>query len=134
MLNFQYTQLEGKSAIPIVELYFENPDNPFFKTNTKLAVIDTGSDITIIPYTIISEIRVRDLISTQPINIKGFGRESIGAPYLVKVGFSKDNLIYAKVFVIPDDVLDNQVIIGRDILNLYVITFDGPKLIFTISE
>lgn len=134
MLDFQYTKLEGKSAIPIVRLYFENPDDASCKTNTEFAVLDTGSDITIVPYTLISEIKIRELISTQPVSIKGFGRESMGAPYLVKVGFSEHHCIYAKVFAIPDDILDNQIIVGRDILNLHVITFDGPKLTFTISE
>jgi hypothetical protein len=134
MLDFQYTKLEGILAIPIVKLYFENPDNPSCRTSSEFAVLDTGSDITIVPYTIISELKTRELTSTQKLNIKVLGRECEGAPYLVKVGFSENNYIYAKVFAIPNDILDNQVIIGRDILNLYVITLNGPKLTFTISE
>jgi hypothetical protein len=133
MIDFQYTLVEGKAAIPIVELYFENPGNPSFTTSTNFAVVDTGSDVTILPYTIINKLQVRSLVGTQTIRIKGFGRESVGVPYLVKVGFSKNNYIYSKVFAVADDVLDNQVILGRDILNLYVVTFNGPNLTFTIT-
>jgi hypothetical protein len=31
-------------------------------------------------------------------------------------------------------VLNGEVLVGRNILNRYVINFDGPKLIFTISS
>jgi hypothetical protein len=133
MLDFQYTLVEGKAAIPIVKLYFQNPGNPSFSASTDFAVVDTGSDVTIVSYTIISKLQVRSLVDTQTIKIKGFGRESVGVPYLVKVGFSNNNCIYSKVFAVADDVLDDQVILGRDILNLYVINFNGPNLTFTIS-
>jgi hypothetical protein len=134
MLDFHYTKIDGKSAIPIVDLYFKNPVNFIFTTKTDFAVIDTGSDVTVVSYTVISKLRVRPLPEPQQIHIKGFGRENIGIPYLVEAGFSNENYIYVKVFAIPDDILDGQVIVGRDILNNYVITFDDPNLVFTISD
>jgi hypothetical protein len=53
---------------------------------------------------------------------------------LIETSFDNENFIAAKVIAIPDDILNGEVLVGRNILNRYVITFDGPKLIFTISN
>jgi hypothetical protein len=54
-------------------------------------------------------------------------------PYLIKIGFDNKNFIDAKVIAVPDDILNGEVIIGRNILNRFVMTFDDPNLNFTIS-
>jgi hypothetical protein len=53
--------------------------------------------------------------------------------YRVGMSFDGENFFRAKVIAVPDDVLNDEIIIGRNILNRYAINFDGPNLIFSIS-
>jgi hypothetical protein len=134
MLDFSYTKVAGGSPIPIVRLYFRNPnDNLLIDTNDS-GIIDTGSDITVVSYTVVSKLQLRPLQMRKDFVFRGLGRVSVGIPYLIKTSFDNENFIDAKVIAIPDDILNGEVLIGRNILNRYVITFDGPKLIFTISS
>jgi hypothetical protein len=62
------------------------------------------------------------------------GQLNTGIPYLIKVSFDNENFVETKVIAIPDDILNGEVIIVRNILNRFVITFEGSKLTFTIAN
>jgi hypothetical protein len=49
------------------------------------------------------------------------------------MSFDGIDFFRAKVIAVPDDILNDEIIIGRNILNRYEITFDGPNLVFRIS-
>jgi hypothetical protein len=134
MLDFSYTKVAGGSPIPIVRLYFRNPSNILLVDSNDSGIIDTGSDITVVSYTIVTKLQLRPLQMKKDFVFRGLGRVSVGIPYLIKTSFDNENFIDAKVIAIPDDILNGEVLVGRNILNRYVITFDGPKLIFTISS
>ncbi len=134
MLDFSYTKVAGGSSIPIVRLYFSNPSNNLLIDINDSGIIDTGSDITVVSYTVVSKLQLRPLQMKKDFVFRGLGRVSVGIPYLIKTSFDNKNFIDAKVIAIPDDILNGEVLVGRNILNRYVITFDGPKLIFSISS
>jgi hypothetical protein len=134
MLDFSYTKIEGGSPIPIVRLYFTNPKNSLLIDSNDLGIVDTGSDITVISYTIISKLQLRPLQVKKDFVFRGLGQINTGIPYLIKISFDNKNFIDAKVIAVPDDILNGEVIIGRNILNRFVMTFDGPNLNFTISD
>lgn len=49
------------------------------------------------------------------------------------MSFDGADFFRAKVIAVPDDILNDEIIIGRSILNRYAINFDGPNLVFNIS-
>jgi hypothetical protein len=61
------------------------------------------------------------------------GTETQGVPFLIKLSFDNLNYIRSRIIAVPDALLNGEAIIGRNILNRYVIAFNGPKLIFTID-
>jgi hypothetical protein len=134
MLDFSYTKVAGGSPIPIIRLYFRNPSNNLLVDINDCGIIDTGSDITVVSYTVVSKLQLRPLQMKKDFVFRGLGRVNVGIPYLIKTSFDNENFIDAKVIAIPDDILNGEVLIGRNILNRYVMIFDGPKLTFTISS
>jgi hypothetical protein len=133
MPNFPYTKVEGRSSIPILNIYLQNPLDSKLSMNFDFAILDTGSDITIISYEIISKLQLRPIDSQKSIPFRGLGRETQGIPYLINLSFDDRDYIRSKVIAVPEDILQGEAIIGRNILNRHCITFDGPKLVFTID-
>ena len=133
MLSFPYTKVEGRSSIPISNIYLQNPLDSRLSTNFDFAILDTGSDITIVSYEIVSKLQLRPIDSQKSISFRGLGRETQGIPYRIKLSFDDLDYISSKVIAVPDDILQGETIIGRNVLNRYAITFDGPKLVFTIE-
>ncbi len=134
MLDFFYTKAEGISPIPIVRLYFANPKNILLVDSSDFGIIDTGSDITVVSYTIISKLQLKPLQTKKDFIFRGLGQLNTGIPYLATVSFDNKSFIDVKVIAIPDDILNGEVIIGRNILNRFVINVDGPRLTFAISD
>jgi hypothetical protein len=133
MPDFAYTKVNGISPIPIVTTYFSNLSNPAIITTCNCGILDTGSDLTIVSYTVISKLQAIAIDRQQSISFRGLGRSSQGIAYRVGMSFDEVSFFRTKVIAVPDDVLNDEVIIGRNILNRYEITFDGPNLVFRIS-
>ncbi|WP_309740546.1 hypothetical protein [Chamaesiphon sp. OTE_20_metabat_361] len=132
MPEFSYTKVNGISPIPIVTTYFSNLSNPSIITTCDCGILDTGSDLTIVSYTIISKLQATAIDRQQSISFRGLGRSSQGIAYRVGMSFDGAAFFRVKAIAVPDDVLNNEVIIGRNILNRYAIMFDGPNLVFNI--
>jgi hypothetical protein len=133
MAEFHYTKTGTGSPIPIVSVYLQNPINHILSTTFNCAILDTGSDITVVSYDIISRLQLRSIDSQKPIPFRGLGGETHGVPFLLELGFDSQNHIKSRVIAVPDDVLKGELIIGRNILNRYLITFNWPKLVFKIE-
>jgi hypothetical protein len=133
MHSFNYNKVKGISPIPIVSIYLHNPLDSKLSTIFDCAILDTGSDITIISYGIVSKLILNPISNQKCVPFRGLGREVQGIPYLLKLSFDGQNYFRSKVFAVPDDVLNGEAIIGRNILNLYCITFNGPQRVFTID-
>jgi hypothetical protein len=133
MPDFSYTKVNGISPIPIITTYFSNLINPSIITTCNCGILDTGSDLTIVSYTVISRLQATAIDRQQSISFRGLGRSSQGIAYRVGMSFDEVSFFRTKVIAVPDDILNDEVIIGRNILNRYEITFDGPNLVFRIS-
>jgi hypothetical protein len=133
MPDFPYTKIDGGSPIPIVRLHFKNPSDDSLTDRNDCGIIDTGSDITVVSYTIVSKLQLRPLPTRKNFLFRGLGQVNTGIPYLIKTSFDNKVFMDAKVIAVPDDILNGETIVGRNILNRFIITFDGPKLVFTIS-
>jgi hypothetical protein len=134
MLNFKYTKLDNISPIPIVNLYLRNSNYPTLSICNNCSIVDSGSDLTLISYSDASRLQLEALKTKGYSTFKGLGRIITGAYFLVNVSFDDIKYFRARVLAIPDDDLNGEIIIGRNVLNRYIITLNGQKLTFTISD
>ena len=132
MSSFPYVEIDDdKPAIPATKIYFVNFDKPEKMTFNDCGILDTGSDVTVVPMSLVSNLKARS-IKAETSSFKLLGEIAVGVPFFVKLSFDNSHFIKSKVFAVPDKVLNGEVIIGRNVLNRYVITFDGVNKIFTI--
>jgi hypothetical protein len=132
MPEFSYTKVNGISPIPIITTYFSNLSNSSIITTCNCGILDTGSDLTIVSYTVISKLQATAIDRQQSISFRGLGRSSQGIAYRVGMSFDGLDFFRTKVIAVSDDILNDEIIIGRNILNRYAINFDGPNLVFNI--
>ena len=125
-MQYPYQSLEpGIPQAPIILVQLTRPDwqTPFPSTIID-AFLDTGSDCTLVPLAVISTLKLQ--VSRSTAIIQGIGGEadqSIAAYLNLTIG---DTTIRAvKVYGYSGELLDNQIILGRNVLNQCCIEFDG---------
>ncbi|MDJ0600289.1 MAG: peptidase A2A retrovirus catalytic [Crocosphaera sp.] len=98
-------------------------------------VLDTGSDCTLVPFSIISQLQAVKLIRGRNTSvIYGVGKQKIiVVPYRVQISFNYREFIKIKVYACPDSDTDGLIILGRNFLNRYCITFNGRSKTFLIE-
>jgi hypothetical protein len=132
MLSFPYIDIDSdRPAIPATTIYFINFYQPEQTAVNDCGILDTGSDVTVVSMSLVSSLKARSIKATAS-PFKLLGEIVSGVPFFMKLSFDNSTFIKSKVFAVPDRVLNGEVIIGRNVLNRYVITFDGLEKIFTI--
>jgi hypothetical protein len=92
-------------------------------------LFDTGASRTAIPHRIALTFNLR--IMNKNVNVgSAFGDEKKCWLCLVDINFDVVSFPNQPVLAIPDK---EHILIGRDILNRYVATFDGPNRQFSIA-
>lgn len=92
------------------------------------AKLDTGADITVLPQSVINELR---LIPAGRISVFSFnGREELKYAYFVDLSFH--NFRFSMVEVIG--ARRHDVLLGRDVLNLMKTTLNGKDLSFDLLD
>jgi hypothetical protein len=129
----KYTEVKDHSPIPIIKLQIKNLDSSSYFSE-KEGIMDTGADCTLIPFSIISQIQSKNLIrGRQKKIVYGIGTQKIiTVPYRVLISFNHQDFIKIKVYACPDHETNGFIIIGRNFLNRYCITFDGKNRFFEI--
>jgi hypothetical protein len=133
MLNFSYTQISGISPIPIVNLYLQNLDNSQLNTIADCSILDTGSDLTLVSFSVISKLEAKLIAGKSLVPFKGLSRAIEGIPYRIKASFDNEHYFNVLVIAVADCELNGETIIGRNILNRYLINLDGRNRVFTID-
>jgi hypothetical protein len=133
MLNFSYTQVAGRSPIPVVSLYLQNLDNPQLTAIADCSILDTGSDLTLVSFSVVSKLQCKLITGKSLVPFKGLSRQIEGIPYRVKVSFDDEKYFNVLVVAVADCELNGETIVGRNILNRYVINLDAPNRVFTIN-
>lgn len=95
------------------------------------AILDTGSDCTLIPIPLLQRVNAR--IVARAIQIPVGGVIAVAIPYVVGMAFDQYHLPALRVFGCSESDIGDMLLIGRDLMNRYRIEFDGPKLEFKIS-
>jgi len=91
-----------------------------------LAKLDTAADITAIPFTVILQLEMK---TASEIEVAGYDSPSTTVSTHL-AGSELPNARIRRIEVIP--ISEDYVLLGRDVLNLFHITLDGPDLTFEL--
>ncbi|MGK7928315.1 MAG: peptidase A2A retrovirus catalytic [Spirulina sp.] len=132
MTHYSYTKISNNSPIPIIKLKLINPNNTQL-SNLGDGILDTGADCTLVPISLIAELNLKKLGRSDEFISSVGEREIITVPYRIAIAFPHKHPIKTKIYACPDPATKGFIIIGRNILNRYCITFNGRKRFFTIE-
>jgi hypothetical protein len=113
-------------AFPAISIQIVNEEKSLC-TDTIPALLDTGSDGTLVPFSLLQEILAPALIDSRIRSHWGEWR----TVQTFAVGIKLDEFTLPNVFVVGDDQGD-EVILGRDVINKLRLLLDGPTHITTI--
>lgn len=109
-------------AIPILSVRFRRLAEP---TATELynAIIDTGADITIAPAEILIKLQAQDVQETNLVSQWG----DLHPVVLYLVDLEIESRVFPGVLIACDETT-NEIILGRNLLNILPLFLDGPQL------
>ena len=131
MGTYRYTPVSSQvPRIPLISVQLKTPgvNNPAIVTCE--AILDTGSDCTLVPFPFLTKVQAK--IAGTKINIPVGGSQTIAVPYYVGFVFDSYNHPVFRVFCCPQNDIGEVILIGRDLMNQYRIEFDGINRTFTI--
>ena len=107
---------------PVAKVKLRNPDALESVANVSM-LLDTGSDITLLPRTYCDQIGVK-VSETDSLMLEGFN-QTISVAFYTQVDFIFLKKLFRGKFLVYDQ---DEGIIGRDVLNKFSIVFDGVNL------
>jgi hypothetical protein len=125
MIRYQYAPLDPPA--PMINVTVANPVLGGTVGPTA-ALLDTGADQTLIPGWVV---RALELVEERRISVRGYDDGLSTLPVSV-VRLRVHDFAELLVEVIHGDGSD-YVVLGRDVLNRYVVKLDGPDHAFEIS-
>jgi hypothetical protein len=128
---YRYTSLGTIiPAIPILSLQLIKPGRFEEPAITGQAILDTGSDCTLVPIPWL--IQAQAQVADRAVRIPVGGQVTLGIPHEVGLRFDRYRHLIFRVYGCPTEEIGDIALIGRDLLNLYRVDFDGVERTFTI--
>ncbi|MEM7537977.1 MAG: aspartyl protease family protein [Chloroflexota bacterium] len=126
--TYDYDNLRYFPSAPVLDLHIFSPDM-VENVQTVTAMVDTGSDTTVLPIKILEEIGAQ---MTRMVTLRGIydGRHS---NRLYRVAVRIGDYTINKVEV-ASSANPNHVVVGRDVVNHLVMTLDGPVGVTSITS
>lgn len=132
MGTYRYTRIGSEiPAIPIIPLELIKPGRFEQPSVIGQAILDTGSDCTLIPIPWLMQVQAQ--VADRPIRIPVGGLVTLAIPYEVGLRFDQHRHLVFRVYGCPVDEIGDLAIVGRDLLNLYVVEFNGLEGVFSIA-
>jgi Aspartyl protease len=126
MIRYNYNRQVSPPA-PFIHVTIKRGDG----TGSSVAVpaqLDTAADKTVIP---MSAVRDLGLEQAGLLQVAGLGNAAMPVPvYVVEMVLHEMTPVTVDVLSVAGE---EHVLLGRDVLNRYRVTFDGPKLLCTIE-
>jgi len=115
---------------PVLPLCIAPPGEPVVG-GTHLAMVDTGADGTFVPVAILESL---DLPVVHLVNVRSHLGDQVHRAAVHKLDLIFfDTLRFPNIDVVSDD-WGNTIILGRNVLNKWVLHLDGPQAIAAIIE
>jgi hypothetical protein len=132
MGTYRYTRLGSAiPPIPIVPLELIKPGRFEGESIVGQAILDTGSDCTLVPLPWL--IQVQAQVADRSLRIPVGGQVTVAIPYEVGLRFDRYRHFVFRVYGCPVDEIGDMALVGRDLLNLYRVEFDGVAGVFSIG-
>ena len=117
---------------PVIDLIAMVPGDQSFTAQSE-AIVDTGATITCVPARVIDELG-RDVVVAKSVAVRGALKSSRANSrrevYVLDIRLGNCYFPRLPVLVLPDM---DYALIGRDILNDYLITFDAPNKSWSVA-
>lgn len=127
-MSFHEYSSEYSPAMPICQVYL-GPIGEEATIGPLEGIVDTGSDITIIPTALLKQIGLTPLARRRARSIWGESKRL----ELYGISFTLDSLRFQALHVLADDTSD-EIVLGRFVLNRLKIVLDGPAGMLEIVE
>jgi hypothetical protein len=118
-------------VIPILTVHVFQPRNLRSLRLDCPSIIDTGSDCTLLPLSVLMNAKGQPIQGMRRIPVCGI--EVMGIPVMVGLVFGQYELSKVCVYGVSSEEIGDLGLIGRDILNRFTIEFDGPGMQFEIK-
>ena len=105
---------------PTIRIILRNEDSAF-QTGSVDALIDSGADASLVPLSLLREIQAHTFEATHIRSHWGERRRV----HLYRIDIKIDGITLPGVTVVGDP-FDNEVVLGRDVLNKLRLLLDGP--------
>lgn len=128
MLTYDYDNTSPGPALPIVEIVLRGLTRDSRELVCR-ALIDSGADATVIPVRYLQELKARKVDTKQ---LRGMG----GLRYQVdiyEIALRLGVYTIAKVYAVADKQ-NTDVILGRDVLNQFIVTLNGLASMVEITQ
>jgi Retroviral aspartyl protease len=137
MTQCPYTRISDNFAIPaapILTVLLTHPDATRQRQYSLEAFLDTGSDCTLIPLEAVSILQLPILKKRESITGVG-GGNTIGYPCRASVELAESQLMGVMMIACEAQLIGgaHRMILGRDILNLWCVKFDGKQQQFSVE-
>jgi predicted aspartyl protease len=116
----------SQTAAPIARVIIHNPNNTALKTEA-LMLLDTGADLTLLPAIAIANTGIQPIADFYE-ELLAFDDHKVLAQVAVAIIQLDGRTIRGEFPVIEQSIG----VIGRNVLNLFPILFDGPRLTWEI--
>jgi hypothetical protein len=132
MGTYRYTRLGSEiPPMPIMPLELIKPGRFEAESLVGQGILDTGSDCTLVPIPWLVQIHAQ--VADRALRIPVGGLATLAIPHEVGLRFDRYRHFVFRVYGCPVEDIGDIALIGRDLLNLYRVEFDGVKGIFTIN-
>ena len=136
-MYYPYRSISSNLAVPlapIIPVRLFNPDRNRDWIYELDAILDTGADVTLIPLEAVSTLRLPLLDGRVPVVGVG-GAMTMGFPCQANLQLGEIQLALLEVIGCEAMAIggQDQMIIGRDILNQFCIRFDGKRQQFSFE-
>jgi predicted aspartyl protease len=116
----------SQTAAPIARVIVHNPNHPTLKTEA-LMLLDTGADVTLLPAAIIASAGIESIPDFYE-ELLAFDNSKVFAQVVVAAIQLEGRTIKGQFPIIEQSIG----VIGRNVLNLFPLLFDGPRLTWEI--